>query len=372
MPTQHAKLSASGAHRWLNCLGSVKAEKGIKDFSSAAAEEGTAAHELAELTLLNGGNAFAHVGNFLEEMNNWAVSYEMADYVQQYVDYVASVGGEQFYEERVDFSEWVPEGFGTSDVIAINGDTIDIIDLKYGKGLRVDAEDNPQGLLYALGAYNEYSYLSEFKTARIHIVQPRLDHISVWEISIPDLLKWGAWVSEQAQTIQEGDAPRSPGEKQCQWCKAKATCGELKAHTEKVIMSGFDQLDSPNADTLTDDQLRQALESKKLIISWLDAVESLVNGRLQKGEAFPGFKLVAGRSVRKWSCEEVAAQELENLLADEAYERKLLSPAKAEKALGKTKAKEIQGLIVKPEGKATLAPESDKRKSIAITVDDFD
>jgi hypothetical protein len=185
-------------------------------------------------------------------------------------------------------------------------------------------------------------------------------------------LKWGAWVSDQAQIIEEGDAPRSPSEKACQWCKAKATCPALKSYTEKVILSGFDELDSPNADTLTDQQLRLALESKKLIVSWLDSVESLVNERLQKGEAFEGFKLVAGRSLRKWADEKDAESNLTSLLGDDAYERKLLTPAKAEKALGKAKAKKIQGLIIKPEGKPTLAPESDKRKSVSISVDDFD
>jgi len=370
--TAHAKLSASGSHRWLSCLGSVDAEKGFKDSSSAAAQEGTAAHELAEIVLQNGGNCHALIGKPLIETSTHTVTEEMADYVQQYVDYVTGVGGEQFYEERVDFSEWVPEGFGTSDVIAINDDTLDVIDLKYGKGLRVDADENSQGMLYALGAYNEYGMIYGFKTVRIHIVQPRLDHISVWEISTPDLLKWGAWVAEQAHVIQEGDAPRNPGEKQCQWCKAKATCPALKSYTEKVIMSGFDELDTPNADTLTDAQLQLALESKKLIVSWLDAVEGLVNERLQKGEEFPGFKLVSGRSLRKWGDEGEATRALEGLLFEEAYEKKLLTPAKAEKALGKARAKDIQGLIVKPEGKPTLAPKSDKRKSISISVDDFD
>jgi hypothetical protein len=370
--SQHARLSASSAHRWLNCLGSIEAEKGLKDASSANADEGSAAHELAEIVLEKGGCAHDHVGNFLIEMNTHLVTEEMADYVQQYIDYVTSVGGVQFYEERVDYSDWVPEGFGTSDVIAINGDTLDIIDLKYGKGVQVFAEENPQGLLYALGAYSEYGFIYDFNTVRIHIVQPRLDHIDVWEVSVGNLLKWGAWVSEQAQRINEGEAPRTPGEKQCQWCKAKATCPALKSHTESVIMSGFDELEPPNADTLSDAQLRKALESKKLIVSWLDAVESLVNERLQKGGEFPGFKLVAGRSLRKWEDESDAIIKLDLLLGDDAYEKKLLTPAKAEKVLGKVKAKEIQDLIIKPEGKPTLAPESDKRPSINISVDDFD
>jgi hypothetical protein len=372
MMTKHAKLSASGAHRWLECLGSVEAEKSLPNTTSFAADEGTAAHELAEIVLESGGNCQELIGNFLIEMNEFVVTQEMADYVQQYVDYVTAQGGTQFYEERVDFSEWVPEGFGTSDVIIIKDDTIHVIDLKYGKGLRVDAENNPQAMLYALGAYSDYGYMSDFKTVKISIVQPRLDHIDEWEISVTDLLKWGAWAAEQAETIAKGDAKRTPGEKACQWCKAKATCPALKSYTEKVILSQFDELELTNADTLNNSQIRQALEAKKLIVSWLDSVENLVKSKLEAGESFPGFKLVAGRSLRKWSDEQDAEKALLQLLDQEAYEKKLLTPAKAEKALGKTKAKAIQGLIVKPEGAPTLAPESDKRKSISISVDDFD
>ena len=369
---KHARLSASSAHRWLNCLGSIEAEKGLKDSSSAAADEGTAAHELAEIVLEKGGNAFDHVGNYLIEMNTHVVTEEMAAYVQEYVDYVTAIGGVQHYEECVDLTDWIPKGFGTSDAIAIDGDTIHVIDLKYGKGVQVFAENNPQAMLYGLGAYAEYSYLQNFKTVKLHIVQPRLDHIDEWEISVEDLLKWGAWVAEQAQRIEEGDAPRTPGEKQCHWCKAKATCPALKKYTEEVLLSQFEELEPPNADTLNDSQLRKALESKKLITSWLDAVEKLVNDRLQAGEKFEGFKLVEGRSIRKWEDEKAAELLLEDLLGDEAFEKKLLTPAKAEKALGKVKSKGIQGAIIKPEGKPTLAPESDKRKSISISVDDFD
>lgn len=370
--TIHAKLSASGSHRWLSCLGSVEAEKGIKDSSSAAADEGTAAHELAEMVLENGGNCHDHIGNFLTEMNTHVVTDEMADYVQQYVDRVRAAGGLQMYEVRVDFSEWVPEGFGTSDVIVIDGDTIHVIDLKYGKGVPVYAENNPQAMLYALGAYSDYSMLNNFKKVKITIDQPRLDNVSEWELSVDDLLKWGAWVSEQAAIIEQGGAPRTPSEKACQWCKAKAICPALKSYTEKIILSEFDELELPNADTLNDDQLRQALESKKLIVSWLDAVESLVKSRLESGEAFTGFKLVAGRSLRKWGDESEAEKTLVSLIDQDAYEKKLLSPSKAEKVLGKAKAKQIQDLIVKPEGAPTLAPESDKRKSISISVDDFE
>jgi len=371
--TEHAKLSASGSHRWLNCLGSVEAEEGLKDKTSAAANEGSAGHELAELVLTRGGSCQDWVGKPLIENNQYIVEQEMADYIQEYVDFVKTLPGEQHYEQRVDFSDWVPKGFGTSDVISITDDTIIICDLKYGKGLKVDAENNPQAMLYALGAYAEYELTHEIKQVIIYIHQPRLDHISEWRISIEDLLKWGAWVISQCEIISEGNAPRTPGEKQCQWCKAKATCPALKSYTEKSIMAEFDELDAPpDPTTLSQAQLRNVLEAKKLIESWLSAVESHVKETLENGEEFEGFKLVEGRSVRKWADEIEAAKALEYVLDDKAYEKKLLTPAKAEKALGKAKKDLIADYIIKPQGTPTLAPESDKRPAINISEKDFD
>lgn len=368
--TVHAKLSASSAHRWLSCLGSVEAEKDIKESPSIAANEGTAAHELAELVLTRGGSSFHYVDKPLLESGH-IVDQEMAENVQQYIDYLTALGGLQFYEEQVSFDQWVPEGFGTSDAIVIKGKTLYVIDLKYGKGIRVDAAENYQLMLYALGAFQEYGNFYNIEKVVLVIVQPRLDHIDEWETDLQSLLKWGAWVSEQAQLIEEGGAPRTPSEKACQWCKAKAVCPALKAHTEKVILSHFEDLDSPNADTLNDEQLRLALENKKLVISWLDAVENLVKLRLESGEKFEGFKLVAGRSLRNWGDSEVAECKLVELLNGDAFEKKLLSVSKAEKALGKNK-KLIQDLIVKPEGAPTLAPESDKRPAVNVSINDFE
>ena len=189
MPGLHAKLSASGSHRWINCPGSVKAEEGIKDKTSPFAQWGTACHELSELCLLSGEHADAHLN---KEVAGVTVDDEMVTTAQSYIDYVNSYRNTHSLqiEKRVDFSEWVPGGFGTCDCIAISltGDDLVIIDLKGGKGVRVDAENNTQLMLYALGALAEYDYLIEPEKVKMVIVQPRLDHVSEWEIPTSELL----------------------------------------------------------------------------------------------------------------------------------------------------------------------------------------
>lgn len=371
--TAHAKLSASGSHRWAHCPGSVKAEEGIADRSSIAADEGTAAHELAELVLTQGGACHDWIGRPLIESNAHTVDQEMADYVQQYVDYVKSHSGQHEYEQQVDFSEWVPGGFGTADALVLDGSTLRVIDLKYGKGVQVDAFENTQGLLYALGAVSDYEYLAEIELVVICIVQPRKDNISEWSLTKDELLKWGEWLSQRASEALSDDAPRVPGDDQCKFCKAMATCPALAKLTHDVIATDFDNIDQiANPDTLNDSQLAAALAAKKLIVSWFDAVEQHAFEKLERGESFPGFKLVEGRSLRQWGDEAIAEQTLVELLDQDAYDRKLLSVAKAEKALGKKRASTIADLVTKPRGKPVIVPESDKRPAIGASEDDFE
>lgn len=371
--TAHAKLSASGSHRWAHCPGSVKAESGISDRKSAAADEGTAAHELAELVLTQGGACHDWIGERLIESNAYTVDQEMADYVQQYVDYVKSHSGQHEYEQQVDFSEWVPGGFGTADALVLSGSTLRVIDLKYGKGVQVDAFENTQGLLYALGALSDYEYLADIQNITICIVQPRKDNISEWSLTKAELLKWGEWLSQRASEALSDDAPRVPGDDQCKFCKAMATCPALAKLTHDVIATDFENIDRiANPDTLSDSQLAAALAAKKLIVSWFDAVEQHAFEKLERGEAFPGFKLVEGRSLRQWGDEAVAEQTLVELLKDDAYERKLLSVAKAEKLLGKKGAGAIAELITKPRGKPVIVPDCDKRAAIGANEKDFD
>lgn len=371
--TAHAKLSASGSHRWAHCPGSVKAEEGIADRSSSAADEGTAAHELAELVLTHGGACHDWIGKRLIESNAYTVDQEMADYVQQYVDYVKSHSGQHEYEQQVDFSEWVPGGFGTADALVLDGNTLRVIDLKYGKGVQVDAFENTQGLLYALGAASDYEYMAEIEKVVISIVQPRKDSISEWELDRAELMKWGEWLSERANEALSDSPQRVPGDEQCKFCKAMPTCPALMDLAHKVIATDFDNMDAAdNPDTLSDERLAEALSAKKLVLSWFDAVEQHAFQKLERGEAFPGFKLVEGRSLRQWGDDAVAEQTLVELLGGDAYERKLLSVAKAEKALGKKRSGDIADLVTKPRGKPVIVPQSDKRPAIGASEDDFE
>lgn len=361
----HSNLGASNAHRWLVCAGSVEAERGIADKESPFAAEGTRAHELGELALRTSDTA---LDTFEDQ--------EMAEYVRVYTDYVRQSAHEAdlfMIEQRVDYSDWVEDGFGTADAVIVKDDLLHVCDLKYGMGVRVDAENNPQGMLYALGAFAENNFIFDIKTIKISIIQPRLDHISEWQISVEELLRWAEWVSQRAEATKDPNADRTPGEKQCRFCKAKASCKALMEYTEAVIMADFDDLDMPSANTLTDEQMRVAMEAKPLIEGWLSAVEAQIKERLEGGDGFDGFKLVEGRSLRQWTNEMSAAEALEEMLgAETAYTKKLLSPSQAEKVLGKTRKAEIADLITKPTGKPTLAPESDKRPAINLTDDDFD
>jgi hypothetical protein len=341
----------------------------LPNTSSPFAEEGTAAHEMAEEVL---GSSWP-----MTKLNNFE-NQEMANHVFVYTEYVERLktGADlTMIEQRVDYGDWVAGGFGTADAIVLRGDTLHVIDLKYGMGVQVYAENNPQGMLYALGAYNEIRHAAEVKRVVITIVQPRLDHISEWEISIPDLLKWAEWISQRAEATAEPDAPRIAGESQCKFCLAKHNCGALLKHTTDAMLTEFDDLDNlPAPDTLTEEQVGAALAAKGLIEAWLNAVQAHVVERLENGQGFPGFKLVAGRSSRSWIDEDAALKYLCTIVGiNRAMTHpKLISPPQAENVLGSKRKAEIQSMIAKTEGKPTLAPDSDKRPAVNVQLSDFD
>lgn len=373
--TAHAKLSASGSHQWIACPGSVAAQEGIPNQSSHFADEGSAAHELAEICLTQHINCDSWVGKDLIEWNAIEVDEAMANYVQQFVDYVRLLGGEQYYEHRVCYEDWVPGGFGTSDAIVIDGDHLHVVDLKYGQGVRVDATENTQGILYALGAYSEFELTHQITKVSIHIVQPRLDHIDVWDVSSVELLRWGADLNRYAERALAPDAPRVPSEDACRFCRAKDRCVELARFAEKTLLVQFDAFDQPDVAELTDEQIKTVLDNRKLILSWMDALEQRVVAQLMDGKPFPGYKMVEGRATRSWSLDDTPLIETLTALGlnpEAIIETKVRSPAQVEKLLGKKRVGEIADIVVKSTGKPTLAPESDKRPSLTVSVDDFD
>lgn len=368
---QHAKLSASGSAQWLNCPGSVKAQENYGDDTNEFAMEGTRAHEVADRCLKKGKDAAKYVG---KTVHNVVIDSTMAEYVQEYLDYVRSHEGENtklFTEERVDFSNVVPEGFGTLDAAVLDYDTgiCHIFDLKYGRGVQVYSYENTQSQLYALGMINELGWMDAIKSFRIHIVQPRKVTPPPWDVSVADLQQFATFATERAELAMTNSAPRVPGDKQCQWCKAKGDCAALGKFVEESISAEFDDLDNICAEDLDDYRKKTILDNKKLIINFVEAVEKSVYNQIEDGTGFDGYKLVSGRSARVWTDD--AEAYLVTTLGDDAYNKKLIGVGAAEKLV--EDKKDLDAYLTKPEGKPTLAPEHDKRDAINNDVtEDFE
>lgn len=364
----HARLSASGAHRWLVCPGSVELESRYPDQRSAYADEGTIAHDLAQICLRQGINAHG-----LPQADEWAVyPADMRDHVQTYLDYVRAVPGDLIVEERVDFSPWVPDGFGTADAIVVADGVAEVIDLKYGQGVRVDAQSNPQTRLYALGATHELGHLYDIHTWRLTIVQPRLDHIDSEDIRTPDLLAWGDSVRDRAQAALAPNAPLIPDEKACRFCRARSTC---RARAERHLATARQEFGVyPKPALLEPEEIARVLAEFDAMRTWIGDVEGYALQQALAGNAPPGWKVVEGRSQRRWGESSLVAEAMRTAgLTDETIWRKSLIPiTDAERLLGKKSP--VLALTVKPPGKPTLVPDSDTRPALstASANQDFD
>lgn len=373
--TAHAKFSPSGAARWLRCPGSIALEEGIESKSSAYAEEGTRLHKLAADTLDR---------IVVEDLSpaNVDMPSEIRDYVKAVWD--AAEGGALMVEQKVVFGPSIglseEEGFGTVDANVIVGDRIEIHDLKTGRGVRVDAEENEQLMLYALGALHTFAPLGPFEKVKLVIHQVSLYHVSTWEITVDELEFWSLAVKRTIASIKAGNAPFEPGEKQCRFCKAKATCPALAEHVQETIGAEFPDLgemDDPKA--MGNNRLAVALDNVDLIEAWTKAVRERAYEELSKGRPVPGYKLVAGkRGSRQWADEEAARTALKSmrLKVEEMHEMNLISPTTAEKlhkagTLGERQWSRLQGLITQADGKPHVAPESDKRPALTPSVEDF-
>lgn len=382
-PSEHARLSSSSAHRWMKCPGSVKLSEQFPSSSTVYADEGTLAHEAAEQMIRSGKISEEHkakIAAFYEgypELSGNADQMEKA--LEPYVGYIREEFNEQLHEDpatqllteqRVDLSAWIPGGFGTSDVVIVRKGRLHIIDLKYGKGVPVSAEVNPQLRLYALGSLDMLDMVYEVEEVVMTIYQPRLDNISTDTILASELYAWGLYtIKPAAELALTEDAPFASGD-WCQFCPARHSCRERA--------EGYISLSAYMAQALLSvDEIGEILGQVDGLVKWAGDLKEGALTRALEGEVFPGWKVVEGRSIRKYSgTESEIVRQCEDAGYAHAllYEKKLLTVSAMEKMMGKTQFDAVLGdYVEKPPGKPTLAPESDKRPAIvnATAAEDF-
>ena len=368
MPVNHAMLSPSSAHRWLHCTPSALLEKSFSDTSSPASAEGTAAHALAD----------HKVKRALRRRSKRPVSDyntdEMEECTDDYRDFVMEQLGKErqtcsdaqaYTEIELDLSAYIPHGFGTSDCIIVSDNRMHVIDLKYGQGVLVESEENPQMMLYALGAYQKYRLLYPIETVQMEIIQPRIDNYSSYSCSLKELLAFGEEVRKKADAAIKGEGEFKPGD-WCRFCRARAKC---KARADYNVQLAFAAGTPP--ELLTDEQIGEYLKKGEDVASWLSDVKEYALKACLDGKSIPGWKAVRGRSVRVFDDTDAAFRDAMKAGVEEAllYERKPLSLSKVEKLMGKKRFNEELGShVIKPPGKPTLAHESDKREAVTDIV----
>lgn len=374
MPTKHARCSASSAFRWINCPGSVALSEQCPDpGSSSYADEGTLAHSLGELKLRRLLKEISETQYKQKLATIQASDYydgEMEEATDFYVSTVleelaaAGEGSILMVEQRLRLARWIPEGFGTGDALIISTahQYIQVIDLKYGKGVKVEAPNNPQLRLYGLGAVDLFDGLYDFDTVKTTIIQPRLDHVSSEENVLKELLIWAEEdVAPKAAMAMDGTGYLAAGD-WCRFCPAKAVCRERTNANLELARHEF-----RHPQLLTDEEIGGVLQRADELQKWAADVSAYALDQALAGHHFEGWKLVEGRSIRKYADDIQAADALKAAGFEEAmiYERKLYGITAMEKTVGKKRLTEILGnLIIKPAGKPVLVPESDKRDPI--------
>lgn len=374
--SSHAFLSASASHRWLACPPSAKLCAEVPDEESPYARQGTDAHELCQyLVEKELGRDVTNPTQNLEfydaEMQESAEGYcsfvmeQIAKSKEHCPDPLVCV------EQKLDYSKWVQDGFGTGDCVIVADDTLHIIDMKYGVGVLVSAsgEDgtgNSQLKCYALVALDTFGDLYDIRRIKLSIYQPRRENTDTFEMSVEELLKWADEVlSPRAKLAYEGNGEFSAGE-HCRFCRIKATCRKRAAYSLELAKYEFAE-----APSLTSEEIAAILPQIDTLVSWADDIKAYALERALSGTSYPGFKLVEGRSVRKYT-DEAAVIDVVAAEGFDPFEKKLLGITAMQKLLGKTKFDELlSGLIEKPKGKPTLVPESDKRPAVSTATLDF-
>ena len=365
-PNDHALLSASSSHRWLNCNPSARLEREFADRETTAAAEGTAAHALAEHKLkrrlkLRSERPVSVYDT--DEMETCTDDY--ADFVMEQVtkERRRDPDTQVFIEQRLDFSCYVPEGFGTGDCLIVSKGRLHIIDLKYGMGLLVDSEENPQMKLYALAALTQYEEQYQIKKVKLTIFQPRRENVSTWETSVAKLKKWATKdLVPKAQRAFKGEGEYCPGE-WCIFCKAAVKC---RARAEDKLRLAQSEFKMPPL--LTDAEIEDVLAKLPDIKKWADEIQEYAMAKALAGKEWAGFKLVEGRSVRKFTDERAVVKAANAAGYHDIYKQTLISLTEMEKLMGKAEFSKVLGaLVTKPQGKPTLVPDTDKRQAITVS-----
>ena len=368
---QHAFLSASSAHRWLECPPSARACEGQEDRASPYAKQGTDCHELcAYLVEKSLGRDAADPTESLEyydrEMQDCAESY--CAYVMEQVEAAKKCcpDPQVMVEQRLDFSRWVENGFGTGDCVIVADEVLQVIDYKHGVGVLVSAERNPQMMCYALGALELFDGLYDIREIRMTIFQPRRENVSTYSMTKEELLTWADEVLEPtAELAYEGKGEFKAGE-HCQFCRVKAVCRKRAEYNLELARYDFEM-----PATLEDTEIAAILPRIDSLTSWAADLKEYALQQALSGTHYEGFKVVEGRSVRKYSDEAAAASAAEKAGYD-PYEKKLLGITAMTALMGRKKFEEVLGsYITKPQGKPALVPESDKRPAINTAYEDF-
>lgn len=371
-PQKHALLSASSAHRWLHCPPSAKLTAGVTEAPSEAALQGTAAHALAEHKLRRA----------LKQQSKRPVSEyeddEMDSYTNDYVSYVleqyeqakqVTSGAVIYIEQHLDFSNVVPGGFGTGDCLIVADGMLHVIDLKYGLGVLVEAEWNPQMMLYAIGALALFDALYDIEQVALTIFQPRRENVSTWTISVTELNEWAEHtLKPAAELAAKGEGEFYAGA-WCRFCRIASTCRAWAETNLELAKFEF----APPAE-LSPAEVAKVLTQIPELTRWASDVQDYALSQALSGEQYEGFKLVAGRSIRKYTDETAVAEAAKAAGYRDIYKRSLLTITAMEKLMGKKQFSEILGdLVVKPDGKPTLVPVTDKRPELQISTaaDDF-
>lgn len=384
----HALFGASSAHRWLACPGSLLLEKDFPDTSSDSAAEGTLAHELAELKARNYFNHLdvskkkvTYAIKKMKENEIW--DDEMLEHTDTYIDYLRDVSTKlpsnpvYYIEHKVYYRECMPEGyeengFGTADCILIHGNSLYVIDFKYGKSPdgRVSAERNPQMMLYALGIYEACRIIYQIKDIHLAIIQPRLpDGISEWGCSLDELLEFREYVKERAKKAVSGNAEYQPSPKACRYCRARAKC---RARSEQNVRLAFSPEMGKLPPLISNEEMGKFLNQGEDVEKWLKDLKEAALAECLAGKEVPGWKAVEGRGSREWTDMDAAFEKLTSggMIAEEIlWEKRPLTLAQVEKAVGKKDfADAVGSFVVKNPGKPALVKESDRREAITNKV----